>query len=116
MRLPLLLTGKPCITPDARFAAPSANSSRLGSTRSPCLFPNARPVKMLSVYATNATPRAAGASETTSSNVRCGSDGTGSPAGIVPMTVTPRSPRSSRDTAAAAPTMPISAIGACGAR
>ena len=33
VRLPLLLTGKPCISPDARLAAPSPASSWRASTR-----------------------------------------------------------------------------------
>ena len=43
-----------------------------------------------------------------------GSEGTGTPPGIGPITVTPRSSRCSSTTAAAAPSMPISAIGARG--
>ena len=58
VRLPLLLTGKPCSSPAPRLAAPSARSSRWASIVSPCREANARPVRMLSVYPTKAMPSA----------------------------------------------------------
>ena len=66
VRLPLELTGKPCVTPAAALHQPNARSSALASRSSRLRAANVRAVRMLSENATIAMPQAGITSDATS--------------------------------------------------
>ena len=90
VRLPLLLTGKPCSSPADTLAAPRASSSWLALIGGSSRVANARPVSTLSVKPTAAIPVAASATWTRSSAAKSGTFGTGSPRGTSPTTARPQ--------------------------
>ena len=104
----LLLIGKPCISPAAMLALPSASISWSGSTRVPLRLASARDSTLVSANASSAMMAAPGASTRRSSSVTVasGSVGTGRPCGTGPITSSPAvAPRSnSADTVVASTT------------
>ena len=113
VRLPLLLTGKPWISPAPTLAAPSASNSWLASMRSPAADGERAGGQDVVGVADAARPaRAQKGSHIVETDL--GSPGVGIPAGIAPTSSTPRSSRSRAQTARVAPNMPNRAIGAEG--
>ena len=111
VRLPLLLTGKPCSRPADTLAAPRASSSWLALIGGSSRVANARPVSTLSVKPTAAIPVAASATWTRSSAATSGTFGTGRPRGTSPTTARPRRSAPMSATTMAAATMTISTHG-----
>ena len=114
VREPLVLTGNPWKKPAARFAAPTPTISRSPSTSAPVRAANTDAVEIVSVNATNAIPRAPTTSSHRSSSGTVGTVNGGTPSGIGPTTVTPRSCRSNRFTAAIESTTATSTPGTRG--